>query len=67
VFDVLRTISADEAEAAAQAEVPGDAAKVDLENESGSLMYSVNIGGQDVKVDAGTGAVLQVESDQAED
>lgn len=63
----LAKISADEAAAAAQAEVPGDVGKVELDNENGSLVYSVDIAGQDVKVDAGTGAVLQVESDQAED
>lgn len=63
----LAKISTDEAVAAATAEVPGDAGKVELDNENGSLVYSVEIGGQDVKVDAGTGVVLQVESDQAED
>jgi uncharacterized membrane protein YkoI len=63
----LAKITADEASAAAQAEVPGDVQKVELENENGSLVYSVDIGGQDVKVDAGTGAVLHIESDGHED
>ncbi len=63
----LANITADEAVAAAQAKVPGDVQKVELENENGSLVYSVEIGGKDVKVDAGTGAVLHVESDGAED
>jgi uncharacterized membrane protein YkoI len=59
----LATITPDEALAAARAVVAGDSQKVELENENGSLVYSVQIGGQDVKVDAGTGAVLHVESD----
>lgn len=63
----LATITADEASAAAQAEVPGDVQEVELDNENGSLVYSVEIGGQDVKVDAGTGAVLHIEADGAED
>lgn len=63
----LAKITADEASAAAQAEVPGDVQKVELENENGSLVYSVEIGGKDVKVDAGTGAVLHIESDGPED
>lgn len=63
----LAKVTADEASAAAQAEVPGDVQKVELDNENGSLVYSVEIGGKDVKVDAGTGAVLHVESDGPED
>jgi uncharacterized membrane protein YkoI len=63
----LAKITADEASAAAQAEVPGDVQKVELDNENGSLVYSVEIGGKDVKVDAGTGAVLHIESDGPED
>jgi len=64
----LATVTPDEAiAAAAQAEGPGDLGKVELENENGSLVYSVEIGGKDVKVDAGTGAVLHIESDGPED
>jgi len=63
----LATVTPDEAIAAAQAEVPGDLGKVELENENGSLVYSVEIGGKDVKVDAGTGAVLHIEADGPED
>lgn len=63
----LAQITADEASAAAQAEVPGDVQKVELENENGSLVYSVEIAGKDVKVDAGTGAVLHIESGGPED
>ncbi|MBI1886219.1 MAG: PepSY domain-containing protein [Chloroflexi bacterium] len=63
----LATVSTNQAVAAARAEVPGDLGKVELENENGSLVYSVEIGGKDVKVDAGTGVVLHVESDGPED
>jgi len=63
----LATITPEQAIAAAQAEVPGDSQKVELDNENGSLVYSVEIGGKDVKVDAGTGAVLHVELDGPED
>jgi len=59
----LATISEDEAIAAAQAEVPGTVDEVELEDENGSLVYSVDIGSRDVKVDAGTGAVLHIDSD----
>ena len=63
----LATITADQASATARAQVPGDIQKVELDNENGSLVYSVEIGGKDVKVDAGTGAVLHIESDGPED
>jgi uncharacterized membrane protein YkoI len=63
----LATITPEQASAAAQADVPGDVQQVELDNENGSLVYSVEIGGKDVKVDAGTGAVLHVESDEPED
>jgi uncharacterized membrane protein YkoI len=59
----LATITEDEAIAAAQAEVPGAVDKVELGNENGSLVYEVKIGSQEVKVDAGNGAVLLVEAD----
>jgi uncharacterized membrane protein YkoI len=63
----LATITPEQASAAAQADVPGDVQKVELDNENGSLVYSVEIGGKDVKVDAGNGAVLHVESGGPED
>jgi uncharacterized membrane protein YkoI len=63
----LATITPEQAGAAAQAQVPGDVQHIELDNENGSLVYSVEIGGKDVKVDAGNGAVLHVESDGPED
>lgn len=63
----LATITSDQAVAAAQAQVPGQVQQVELDNENGSLVYSVEIDGKDVKVDAGTGTVLHVEQPGAED
>ncbi|GEM_PF-3385913 len=63
----LARISADQARAAALAGFPGATVQnVELGNENGTLIFSVQLvdkGGQaqDVKVDAGNGAVLQVE------
>jgi uncharacterized membrane protein YkoI len=56
-------ISADQARQAALAAVPGTAGNVSLDNENGSVVYSVEITDSsgtvtDVKVDAGNGTVL---------
>ena len=64
----LAKIDAGKAMAAAQARVPGRVLSAALDNENGNLVYSVVInpvsGGpvQDVKVDAGNGAVLHVDT-----
>ena len=60
----LATITADQAKAAALQAHPGTTAlKVELDNENGALVYSVELdNGMDVKVDAGNGAVLYVDS-----
>jgi uncharacterized membrane protein YkoI len=56
-------ITADQAQAAAEASLnAGTASKVELDDENGQLVYSVEIGSSDVKVDAMTGAVLGVET-----
>ncbi|MCA9898767.1 MAG: PepSY domain-containing protein [Ardenticatenaceae bacterium] len=57
------TISADEAKAAAEAANPGaQAVKVELDNQNGYLVYSVELdNGLDVKIDAGDAAVLHTE------
>ena len=69
----MATISADQAKAAAEAANQGaTAVKVELDNENGVLVYSVELSnGLDVKVDAGNGAILHSEqadlhSEQAE-
>lgn len=60
----LATIMPEQAKAAALQAHPGTTAlKVQLDNENGALVYSVELdNGVDVKVDAGTGAVLYVDS-----
>ena len=58
-------ITADQAKATAEAQAnAGAASKVELDDENGLLVYSVEIGGVDVKVDAMTGVVVTVESGQ---
>ena len=73
-LESLATITADEAIAAATDAVPGTADAAELENENGSVVYEVEVTGDDgstseVKVDAGNGAVLdtEAEDDEAED
>ena len=60
----LANITPEQAKAAAVQAHPGTTAlKVELDNENGALVYSVELGsGMDVKVDAGTGVVLYVDS-----
>ena len=68
----LATISAGAAEDAATAAVPGAVGKVELDNENGSVVYSVEITDSagtevDVKVDAGNGAVLDQQADDGDE
>jgi hypothetical protein len=51
-------IRLEQAIANAQAAVPGKLAEVDLEHFDGKLVFNVDSGGNDVKVDATTGEVL---------
>ena len=62
------TITSDEAQAAALAASPGaTVVKVELDNENGTLVYSVELNnGSEVKVDAGNGAILYTESGENE-
>lgn len=68
----LATITPEQARAAALARFPGGTVKADhLENENGSVVYSVEVvdssgAEHDVKVDAGNGTVLQVEAETAD-
>jgi uncharacterized membrane protein YkoI len=56
-------ITADAAQQTAEAYLnAGSANQVELDDENGQLVYSVEIGSSDVKVDAMTGAVLGVET-----
>lgn len=65
----LATVSPAEAEAAALAANPGTTVvKTELDNENGSLVYSVELSnGLDVKVDAGNAAVLYTDQDEDSD
>jgi uncharacterized membrane protein YkoI len=63
--DLLSQASITEAQAtaAAQGAASGDLNEVDLEQFHGTLAYNVDVGQSDVKVDAHTGRVLDVSSD----
>jgi hypothetical protein len=65
----LAGITADSAAAAALQANPGTTAnKVELDNENGCLVYSIELSnGLDVKVDAGNGAILHVEPADGDD
>jgi uncharacterized membrane protein YkoI len=67
-LSALAKINAGQAMAAAQKAYPGMAVKkVELDNENGCLVYSLELtNGGEVLVDAGNGAVLRKESPAAE-
>ena len=65
-LEPLAKITADDAKKAATAELPGKVTEVELENENGALVYEVEIGDKEVKVDAGNGDILHTESDDDE-
>jgi uncharacterized membrane protein YkoI len=48
---------------AAQTAASGDLGEIDLEHYQGKLVFNVEIGDKDVKVDASSGAVLASDSD----
>jgi uncharacterized membrane protein YkoI len=56
-------ITLDQAVAAAQSAASGPVGEVDLENYQGKLVFNVDVGDKDVKVDAHTGAVLSADSE----
>jgi hypothetical protein len=56
-------ITIDDAIAAAQAVYQGTLAEIDLEHYKGHLVFNVDSGGKDIKVDASNGTVLGAESD----
>lgn len=63
----LAKITAQQAQQAAEKAVRGKASSVKLENEDGNLVYAVEIGQQEVIVDAGNGRVLYIENEDQED
>jgi hypothetical protein len=71
-FPSLATISTDQAVQKALATVQGQVLKMELEEENGFLVYGVEVvradkAIMDVKVDAGSGEVLAVERDKADE
>lgn len=58
----LAKISSQQAQQAAERTIGGKASRVELESENGNLVYAVEIGQQEVKVDAGNGRVLYTEN-----
>jgi uncharacterized membrane protein YkoI len=56
-------ISEQRAIAAAQTRASGALNEVDLERRDGRLVFNVDVGAHDVKVDAGTGDVVAVDAD----
>ncbi len=56
-------ITIDAAIAAAQGAATGALGEIDLEDDNGTLVFNVDIGDHDVKVDASNGAVLAADSD----
>jgi len=70
-LEPLATITADQARDAALAAVPGTVGKVELDNENGAVVYSVEVtdgsgSNIDVKVDAGNGAVVHQGADDGD-
>ncbi|MBD2523709.1 PepSY domain-containing protein [Nostoc sp. FACHB-133] len=63
----LAKITAQQAQQASEASVRGKAKSIKLENEDGNLIYAVEIGQQEVTVDAGNGKVLYVENANQQD
>lgn len=63
--DLMPKVAITEREAcsAAQAAAPGALNEVDLETYAGRLVFNVDVGDRDVKVDAATGGVLGVARD----
>jgi uncharacterized membrane protein YkoI len=57
------TISEQDAIAAAQGAAQGALNEVDLEHAAGKLVYNVDVGDHDVKVDAATGDVVRSDQD----
>jgi uncharacterized membrane protein YkoI len=56
-------VTEQQAIAAAQRSATGDLNEVDLEHRDGKLVWNVDVGSKDVKVDASTGDVLAVDQD----
>jgi hypothetical protein len=56
-------IGVEQAIAAAQTAANGNIGEIDLEYDNGTLVFNVDVGDKDVKVDATTGVVIRADSD----
>jgi uncharacterized membrane protein YkoI len=56
-------ITLEQAIASARVSIPGGVGEVDLEYLDGTLVFNVDVGDKDVKVDAANGAVLEATAD----
>lgn len=63
----LAKVTLDQAKAAALAAVPGTVTSIELGEEDGFLVYEVEIGNQEVIIDAGNGKVLSQGARDADD
>ena len=61
-LQLLAKISASQAQQTAEAAQGKKASSTKLENEDGNLVYAVNIGQNEVKVDAGNGRILYTDN-----
>jgi uncharacterized membrane protein YkoI len=66
-LQALAKITPEQAQKAAEATMGKPADKVEIENDGGDLVYAVSFGQQDVKVDAGNGAILYTDNQQDSD
>ncbi len=57
----MSKITKDQAKTIASKKFKGKFGKIDLENEDGNLIWSVEIGKKELAIDAGNGKILQVE------
>lgn len=65
-FQALAKIPASQAQQIAEVAQGNKASNVKLENEDGNLVYAVNIGQEEVTVDAGNGRILYTENTSKE-
>jgi len=66
-LQALAKITPEQAQKAAEETMGKPADKVEIENDDGSLVYAVSFGQQDVKVDAGNGAILYTDNQHDQD
>ena len=66
-LQALAKITPEQAQKAAETTMGKPADKVEIENDGGNLVYAVSFGQQDVKVDAGNGAILYTDNQHDQD